>query len=424
MFSPLKSYTLPDRKSQGWFASKRKYDVHTGIDLYCKFGDPVFAIEDGTVTNVCHFTGERAGSDWWNNTDAILIKGESGVILYGELIPLVKIGDKIKAGDNIGHILRVLKKNKGNPMDMLHLELYQSDYIGDGEVWKLDENKPDKLKDPSELLQLRFNFDANSYSEAERYIKNRNIQLLKYGVCFKSISKIPTWLGEVGIDAKYYYNGEYYHAIYIYKDFRGMGIYEKYVKDQNYKIITHVDCELIDYLKSREIPFIYFAEVETMLEYKIIQDFYGSKKTKRSDVYLMNHIDEGLRILEEIGASDTAKKAYCLHPIFQSDEELLKTYSNFNFKISTDVLIAVMEYRSVANEYLSKRKIDSIDEIRLSPLKDVNDMLIADKVQNYKDFEIYHKGSHPRSKELDEYFKNWLSRLEIDEEKYRHLTDM
>jgi len=44
-----------------------------------------------------------------------------------------------------------------------------------------------------------------------------------------------------------------------------------------------------------------------------------------------------------------------------------------------------MEYRSVANDYLSTRIISDVQEIRLSPLPDVQDMLIADKVQNYKD---------------------------------------
>ena len=88
-------------------------------------------------------------------------------------------------------------------------------------------------------------------------------------------------------------------------------------------------------------------------------------------------------------------------------------------QIYPEVLIAVMEYRSVANEYLSQREIKSIDEIRLSPLKDVNDMLIADKVQNYKDFEIYHKSTHARSKELDQYFKNWLRKLNINPDQYQ-----
>lgn len=155
-----------------------------------------------------------------------------------------------------------------------------------------------------------------------------------------------------------------------------------------------------------------------MIEYKIISDFYGDKIANRSGVRLMNHIDEGLYILEKIGASDVAKRAYCLHPIVQDDQSL-KENSYLLKDIDSGVIIAAIEYRSVANEYLSKRVIESIDEIRLSPLKDVNDMLIADKIQNRKDFELYHLGKHERSNELDQYFKNWFTRLEITDEFYK-----
>ena len=50
-------------------------------------------------------------------------------------------------------------------------------------------------------------------------------------------------------------------------------------------------------------------------------------------------------------------------------------------------------------------------------------MLIADKIQNKKDFELYHKGSHPRSMELDHYFNNWLKRLNISEAFYAETVD-
>lgn len=51
-------------------------------------------------------------------------------------------------------------------------------------------------------------------------------------------------------------------------------------------------------------------------------------------------------------------------------------------------------------------------------------MLIVDKVQNRKDFELYHLGKHKRSNELNQYFKNWLERLSISEDKYHHLKQL
>ncbi|WP_152538678.1 hypothetical protein [Aquimarina macrocephali] len=161
-----------------------------------------------------------------------------------------------------------------------------------------------------------------------------------------------------------------------------------------------------------------------MKEYQMIKKYYDSGTTRRSGIKLINHIDEGLIILDKIEASDIAKRAYCLHPIVQSDECLSQNYS-FDFQgIDPKVLIVVIEYRSVANEYLSIKKINTIDDIRLSPLKDVNDMLIADKIQNRKDYELYHKETHPRSIELDKYFKNWLQKLNIDESFYQETITM
>jgi len=156
--------------------------------------------------------------------------------------------------------------------------------------------------------------------------------------------------------------------------------------------------------------------IKKLKEYYIIEEFYGKQTAKRSRVPLINHINEGLRILDMIGASQLAKKAYCLHPIFQSDEALLANHDKY--QVEPSVLLRVMEYRSVANEYLSIRQVSHIDDIRLSPLKDVNDMLFADKVQNFKDFEIYHEATHARSKELKGYFLNWLARLGITQEKF------
>ena len=88
----------------------------------------------------------------------------------------------------------------------------------------------------------------------------------------------------------------------------------------------------------------------------MIKKYYGDDTTQRSGVQLIRHIDEGLIILNKIEASAIAKKAYCLHPILQSDACLLENYDSNFTEIDAKVLIATIEYRSVANEYLSQKK--------------------------------------------------------------------
>jgi hypothetical protein len=254
----------------------------------------------------------------------------------------------------------------------------------------------------------RFNFNANNVTDAKEYIMSRAKQLLRLEYKLETIKEFY-W----GISAYFSKNKDIFQSLYILEEYRGKGIYKNNITN---KILTSRECGIEDYLSKNKIPYI-CENLTPFVEYQIISDFYKDEKANRSGVFLMNHIDEGLYILEKIGASDTAKKAYCLHPILQSDEALLDNYCLLN-NIDSQVLISCVEYRSAANEYLSKRKINSIDEIRLSPLKDVNDMLIADKIQNKKDFEIYHKATHHRSNELDEYFNNWLTKLNITDEYY------
>lgn len=134
------------------FGAVRKYDIHTGIDLHCKEGSSVFAIEDGVVYKVDLFTGPEAGSPWWNKTSYIGINGKTGYIVYGEVISLVSEGQEIKAGDCIGLVQQVLKKDKNKPQSMLHLELY-SQPVESPVTWNLNEQMPGHLLDPTSIIE-------------------------------------------------------------------------------------------------------------------------------------------------------------------------------------------------------------------------------------------------------------------------------
>ena len=162
--------------------------------------------------------------------------------------------------------------------------------------------------------------------------------------------------------------------------------------------------------------------------YLAVFEFYGTTRARRSQLPLMNHIDEGLLILRELGSAVCAMEAFCVHPLLQDDGALansLEPGSAFN-KWAPDTLpvLLAMEYRNVANAYLSHHCQGDTDTIRLSPLKAVNEMLIADKVQNRKDFEIHHLHSHDRKEVLAQYFNNWLRALGVSELQYQRLASM
>lgn len=159
-------------------------------------------------------------------------------------------------------------------------------------------------------------------------------------------------------------------------------------------------------------------------EYQLIAGFYGDRVAERSQISLINHIDEGLAILDLIGASDSAKRAFCLHPLVQGDPELQSNIDVLSSRvISLKAMMLAMEYRRAANAYLCTVRTDgwSVEEAEAQIgllLPDVRDMLIADKVQNRKDFMAAHYGTHPRSDQLLKYFNNWHTILGV------HLPEM
>lgn len=163
--------------------------------------------------------------------------------------------------------------------------------------------------------------------------------------------------------------------------------------------------------------------IQDSVEYRRIAEHYGVRTARRSGVPLILHIDEGLRILDAIGASEAAMRAFCLHPLLQADVDLVANYPRID-QLSDDphVIALALEYRHIANAALSTRTIASAQEIALSPLREVNDMLVADKVQNRSDFLQHHAATHPRSRELARYFELWLERLAIDEARYQELV--
>lgn len=156
--SPLNcNFKTPESTEPGSFSFVRKNHIHEGIDLYCPEHTEVLAVENGIVSKVVDFTGGKTNSPWWEDTMAIFITGASGVIVYGELIPTVKENDIVKIGQPIGNIKRVLKKDKGRPMSMLHLELRDKNYIESYDLfdWQLQQPKPIWLLDPTtKLLKL------------------------------------------------------------------------------------------------------------------------------------------------------------------------------------------------------------------------------------------------------------------------------
>lgn len=151
--------------------------------------------------------------------------------------------------------------------------------------------------------------------------------------------------------------------------------------------------------------------------YKRISDFYKDKHAKRSGVAYIDHIDQGTILADHLGYSLAVKQAFCLHPMFQADQALEWAYKqDWIYEIDPYVMMLTIEYRKTANGYVwANRSLKQKDpaDLTLSPIPAVNEMLVMDKVQNRKDFELYHLDSHEQSEQLHQYFKTWTEALGV-----------
>lgn len=160
---------IPINRHPGAFGCPRKYDIHTGIDLYGDEGDFVRVIRPGVVIRNSQFTGAALGFSFWLDTDAVLVKDDEGFYLYGELKSSLKVGDVVKSGDIIGKLLPVLPPEKirseisGHSNVMLHLERYDLSYDPSIQYdsgltwpsWELNNPKHPFLQDPTlELINI------------------------------------------------------------------------------------------------------------------------------------------------------------------------------------------------------------------------------------------------------------------------------
>ena len=99
-------------------------------------------------------------------------------------------------------------------------------------------------------------------------------------------------------------------------------------------------------------------------EYQTIREHYGERVARGSGISLIQQVEEGLIILGELDASEDAMRAFCLRPLFQTDEDLVRHGQDFMDAVDADpfVIMLVMEYRSRVNAW-------PCDKVRLVRLR-------------------------------------------------------
>jgi len=275
----------------------------------------------------------------------------------------------------------------------------------------MSEHAPPGVADPP-----RFDPDADTVEGAGRYFAHRAVQGLADGFRWEGAVE-PLIDGAVPWGARTWAagpDGVRRQSVYVLAGARGAGRLSRYLASTREPFVTAPSCELEALFTKRGVPHVVAGRFSLWQEYRAVEARQHDRSAKRSGLPYMNHVDEGLAVLRDLGASERAQRAFCLHPLLQADEALAEAYPDLA-ALTADprVLALALEYRNVANAYLSRREVASDDEVALSPLPEVNDMLRADKVQNAKDFLLHHRATHPRREALVRYFHTWHRRLGV-----------
>ncbi|MEZ4409666.1 MAG: hypothetical protein R3A52_24820 [Polyangiales bacterium] len=266
---------------------------------------------------------------------------------------------------------------------------------------------------------MRFDPDADDLDAAREYFHARAVQGLMDGYRWEGAVE-PLTEGDIAWGARTFAvdpEGARRQSVYVLASGRRGGRFSRYVAETEWPFVTGPHCELEDFFTRRGVPYVVAGRFTLTREYAAIARAFDDRRAARSGAHYMNHIDEGLAVLRWVGASERAMRAWCLHPFLQADETLAEWYPRVA-ELTDDprVLALAMEYRNVANAYLSRREVRALDDIALGPLGEVHDMLRADKAQNAKDFILYHRATHPRREALERYFHLWHERLGITRE--------
>lgn len=265
----------------------------------------------------------------------------------------------------------------------------------------------------------RFPATARTAADATAYYRNRAVQALWLGWRWDGRPIEHGW----GVEAVFHDpTGVPHHSIFVLEGHTGRGHLSRwFAAHPDRRFVTSTLCpKMKRWLDARGVKHVTIAP-DPWPAYDAVTAFYGDRRARRSGQHLMNHIDEGLFVLRQIDAGPAVRDAWCLHPLVQADADLRHTWAEGRLDGLEPAAVALaMEYRHVANGYLSHHARPA--DWPRSPLPEVQQMLVADKVQNRKDFERYLRGDVPNGDRLDVYFGEWLDALGVDEARYHDLA--
>ena len=171
---------------------------------------------------------------------------------------------------------------------------------------------PDYYQQKRNIPRFPPDLDDHEMNEIIKYFRNQSIKALHAGVSWNGVVEdIDGW----GAKTTFMHDNKSYISIYVYlssRNHRHMSVYME--SNKHIRFCTTPSCELEAFFQKKGVEYVVLRDYPS-IEYEMIKQYYGETCTDRTGLHMMNHIDEGLYILESIGASENAKRAYIGHPL-------------------------------------------------------------------------------------------------------------
>jgi len=154
--------------------------------------------------------------------------------------------------------------------------------------------------------------------------------------------------------------------------------------------------------------------IEDTPEYILAEKDLTPTISRRSQQSHFIHVRQGIEILRAMKSSYAAQRAFAIHPLLQ-DKEKLDFYRFRMENCSVHAVVLAMEFCALATA--GKRPHNPLGKTwmpAVSNVHEVNDMLIADKIQNWVSYKKYHN-LYPDldKKQMIAYFNKWFDALGV-----------
>jgi hypothetical protein len=198
----------------------------------------------------------------------------------------------------------------------------------------------------------RFDPDADTLDDVARYYRARATQGLFDGMHPASSLEALThesvvWGARVWATDR---EGVRRQSVYVLASQRGRGHLSRYLTHDRRPYVTAPGCGLEAIFERHRVDWRLVGTWTLAKEYRTIAEALDHTWASRSGLHHMNHIDEGLAVLADLGADEVTWRAWCLHPLIQADEALAVHHCDArSFTDDVSVMLYTMEYRNIAN---------------------------------------------------------------------------